>query len=221
MNPQSNSSAPNTTVADTGSGGSTVLAWLFVGIPLAWGVSQTFIKERAQGSLMRLRSMRIPAWVIIGGKLLPYFIINLLQMALCLSIGRFVLPLLGATALQFENALPGILLLSAAASAAAISFALLVSLFARTAEQATAFGATAVLLMAALGGIMVPRMLMPPALQAIGSLSPLGWAQEGFLDLLVRGASAADVLGNAGLLLSSAAVCIAISAWRYRTLTRT
>ena len=44
MNPQPNSSASDTTVADTGSGGSAVLAWLFVGIPLAWGVSQTFIK---------------------------------------------------------------------------------------------------------------------------------------------------------------------------------
>ena len=46
MNPQSNSSA-NTPAADTGSGGSPVLAWLFVGLPLAWGVSQTFIKALA------------------------------------------------------------------------------------------------------------------------------------------------------------------------------
>ncbi|UOQ53900.1 MFS transporter small subunit [Hymenobacter cellulosivorans] len=28
-------------------GGSVVLAWLYVGIPLAWGVSQTFIKALA------------------------------------------------------------------------------------------------------------------------------------------------------------------------------
>ena len=46
MNPQSNSPA-NANAADTGSGGSAVLAWLFVGIPLAWGVSQTFIKALA------------------------------------------------------------------------------------------------------------------------------------------------------------------------------
>ena len=46
MNPQSNSPA-NAANADTGSGGSAVLAWLFVGIPLAWGVSQTFIKALA------------------------------------------------------------------------------------------------------------------------------------------------------------------------------
>ncbi|MBD2770396.1 hypothetical protein IC235_21125 [Hymenobacter sp. BT664] len=44
MNPQPTSSAPDT---DTSSGGSVVLAWLFVGIPLAWGVSQTFIKALA------------------------------------------------------------------------------------------------------------------------------------------------------------------------------
>jgi hypothetical protein len=28
-------------------GGSVILAWLYVGIPLAWGVSQTFIKALA------------------------------------------------------------------------------------------------------------------------------------------------------------------------------
>ncbi len=45
MNPQSDSRS--TDAADTGSGGSAVLAWLFVGLPLAWGVSQTFIKALA------------------------------------------------------------------------------------------------------------------------------------------------------------------------------
>lgn len=45
MNPQPNSSAP--AGAESGQGGSVVLAWLVVGIPLAWGVSQTFIKALA------------------------------------------------------------------------------------------------------------------------------------------------------------------------------
>lgn len=46
MNPQPNSSTSPAT-ADSGVGGSVVLAWLVVGIPLAWGVSQTFIKALA------------------------------------------------------------------------------------------------------------------------------------------------------------------------------
>jgi hypothetical protein len=46
MNLQPNSSTPPA-AADSGVGGSVVLAWLVVGIPLAWGVSQTFIKALA------------------------------------------------------------------------------------------------------------------------------------------------------------------------------
>ncbi len=45
MNPQPNSVTPP--AAETGSGGSAALAWLYVGLPLAWGVSQTFIKALA------------------------------------------------------------------------------------------------------------------------------------------------------------------------------
>ncbi len=45
MNPQPNPATPAT--ADTGAGGSAALAWLYVGIPLAWGVMQTFIKALA------------------------------------------------------------------------------------------------------------------------------------------------------------------------------
>ena len=42
MNPQPNTYP--TPQAEGDSGGSLLLAWLFVGIPLAWGVSQTFLK---------------------------------------------------------------------------------------------------------------------------------------------------------------------------------
>jgi hypothetical protein len=45
MTPKPNSSAP--VVAEETTGGSAVLAWLVVGLPLAWGVSQTFIKALA------------------------------------------------------------------------------------------------------------------------------------------------------------------------------
>jgi hypothetical protein len=44
MNPKPNSIAPAT---EKSASGSTILAWLYVGIPLAWGVSQTFIKALA------------------------------------------------------------------------------------------------------------------------------------------------------------------------------
>lgn len=45
MNPTTNPTPP--AAAEAAGGGSTVLAWLYVGVPLAWGVSQTFIKALA------------------------------------------------------------------------------------------------------------------------------------------------------------------------------
>ncbi|MDJ0367733.1 hypothetical protein QMK33_21515 [Hymenobacter sp. H14-R3] len=45
MNPKPNSPAP--VAAEETTGGSAVIAWLIVGLPLAWGVSQTFIKALA------------------------------------------------------------------------------------------------------------------------------------------------------------------------------
>ncbi|WP_191906378.1 MFS transporter small subunit [Hymenobacter baengnokdamensis] len=42
MNPKPNAAPP--VVTEESAGGSVILAWLFVGVPLVWGVSQTFIK---------------------------------------------------------------------------------------------------------------------------------------------------------------------------------
>ncbi|MBX0291651.1 hypothetical protein K3G63_14465 [Hymenobacter sp. HSC-4F20] len=42
-----NSSSSAATSEPAATGGSAVLAWLYVGIPLLWGVSQTFIKALA------------------------------------------------------------------------------------------------------------------------------------------------------------------------------
>jgi ABC-2 type transport system permease protein len=190
-----------------------LLAIFMLVVPL----SQTFIKERAQGSLTRLRSIGVPGFVIVGGKVPPYFVINLVQMALCLCVGRFLLPLMGGEALQFAGSLTSIAVLTAAASLAAIGFALMVSMFARTAEQATAFGATAILLLAALGGIMVPKTVMPTWLQHYAAASPLGWAQDGFLDLFVRGAGLADILRRAAALLSFAGACVLLALWRFNS----
>jgi hypothetical protein len=44
MEPRTQNSNLDATPSSTGS---LVIAWLFVGLPLAWGVSQTFIKALA------------------------------------------------------------------------------------------------------------------------------------------------------------------------------
>ena len=190
----------------------TLLAMFFLAVPL----SVTFIKERAQGSLSRLQSMPVPVWVLLGSKIAPYLVINQIQLLLILAVGVWGLPLLGGDRLTLGDAPAGIALLGASASLAAIGFALLIATLARTPEQATTAAATVILILAAIGGIMVPTLVMPPVMQRLAELSPFAWGMEGFLDLFVRGGGVRDILPEAGQLFAFGTVCFAAALLRFR-----
>lgn len=191
-----------------------LFAMFFLVIPL----SGAFIKERAQGSLLRLKIMPAPAWIHLAGKIIPYFFINQVQVLLMLLAGIYLVPLLGGDRLQMGSSPGGIILLTFSASIAAIGFGLMVSVFSRTAEQATTFGGTSVIILSAIGGIMVPKFLMPDLMQKVANLSPLSWGLEGFLDIFVRGGGVTDVLPETSLLVGFAALTFAVALWRYRSL---
>ncbi len=190
----------------------TLLAMFFLTVPL----SVSFIKERDQGSLFRLQTMAVPAWVVLGGKAVPFFVINLIQMGLILAVSAHVLPLLGGDRLDLGNAPLALLLMGSCASLAAIGFGIAVAMFARTTEQAASFSSATVMIMAAMGGIMVPKAVMPALMQDLALLSPLSWGLDGFLDVFVRGGGIPDVLPEALSLLAFSAVCHGIAILRYQ-----
>lgn len=190
----------------------TLLAMFFLVIPITTAI----IKERQQGGLMRLKSMPVPAWILFAGKVAPYFVINQIQVVLILLEGMYLLPRFGGDALVIGDSPGGIALLSASASLAAIGYGLLVASLSRTQEQANAFGAISVLILAAIGGIMVPKMVMPPLMQQLSAISPLAWGLDGFLDIFLRAARAADVLPRALQLLAFAAACFALAVIRFQ-----
>ncbi len=190
----------------------TLLAMFFLTVPL----SVSFIKEREQGSLFRLQTMTVPAWVVLGGKAAPYFVINQIQMISVLAVSVYVLPLLGGDPLGLGNAPLALLLMGASASLAAIGFGIAVAVYARTTEQAAGFSSATVMIMGALGGILVPKAVMLPIMQELAMISPLSWGLDGFLDIFVRGGGVDDVLPEALALLAFSAFCHAIAIQRYR-----
>jgi ABC-2 type transport system permease protein len=191
----------------------TLLAMFFLTVPL----SVSFIREREQGSLFRLQTMTVPPWVVLGGKAVPYFVINLIQMISILAVSVYVLPLLGGDRLELGNAPLALLLIGAAASLAAIGFGIAVAMYSRTTEQAASFSSATVMIMAAMGGILVPKAVMPPLMQDLAVFSPLSWGLDGFLDVFVRGGGIPQVLPEALGLLAFSALCHGIAIWRYRS----
>ncbi len=180
-----------------------IFAMFFIAIPL----STTVIQERSERTLMRLRTLGASLPVIYAAKLIPYFVVNMLQLVLMLTLGAVLLPLLGAAGLSLAVNLPALVLMGVSTSLAALALASLVATVARTVEQATVASGGLNILLAALGGIMIPAFVMPPALQMLTRISPMNWALSGFLEVLVREGGLAEVAPwCAALLLLAAAL---------------
>ncbi|MCX5855277.1 MAG: ABC transporter permease [Deltaproteobacteria bacterium] len=172
-----------------------VPAWLvfsmfFIVIP----ISNTFISEREQGTLMRLKSMNVSRFYLIMGKMAPYLLINAIQVIIMIAMGVAIVPLCGGTALTLGDSIGGLILIAASVSFSAISMALLIASAARTTEQATTVGGVLNIIFGALGGIMVPKFVMPGFMQDLANMSPMSWGLEGFLDIFLRNGNVSDVL---------------------------
>lgn len=194
-----------------------VPAWLifaifFIVVPL----SNTFIQERQLGTLQRMRAMRVRPWTLMMGKLIPYFGVSQIQVALMLLAGTHLVPWLGGDRLELGGSWSGLLLMSCSVSWAALGYALLIAVVARTPEQAVTLGGMGNIIWAAIGGIMVPTFVMPDAMQALARFSPMSWALEGFLDVLLRGGGWFLVWPRAGLLVGFGAACAFLAMRLYR-----
>ena len=120
------------------------------------------------------------------------------------AIGVWALPPLGCPRLEIVN-LPGLALLTVAVSLASIAFGLFFSTVSRTPFMVASISASVLIIMTILGGIMVPKSVLPAFMKRLSLWVPQGWALDGYLNLLVRNYPTAQVLPQAGALLAFAA----------------
>jgi ABC-2 type transport system permease protein len=173
-------------------------------------VAGSLLAERFLGTFRRLHSMPVSRVTVFTGKMLAAFGVGVVQMTLLFAFGFVVFGLrLGDQPL-------GLIPVTLGVVAAATGLGVLVAGFARTDQQATAFGTLIVLTMAALGGSMVPRVIMPDAMRTIGLITPHAWAIEAYQDVIVRDQGFASVLPAFAVLLAFAAVFFAIGVSRFR-----
>ncbi len=190
-----------------------VPAWLVFGMFFVMSsISGLWLVERDNGVMARLRSLGVPNHTILLSKILPYLGVNALQAALMLSVGVWLMPLLGADALQLGGIhWPALLLVLASISAAAVGLAILVACLVRTQAQAGAVVPIVNVLMAAIGGIMVPKFVMPAFMQQLAELSPMNWGLEGLLTVLLRAGDVGAVVPFASRLMVFAGVAFLLA----------
>jgi ABC-2 type transport system permease protein len=186
----------------------------FIAVPLAGGL----IRERRQGIAARLTTMPVSRLTLLAGKLCAYACVCLVQFVLIVLVGKWLLPRLGTAALDMGDAHGAVALVVLCSALAATGFGVMLGTLARTQEQATTLGPIAVVIAAALGGLMVPVFAMPAGMQALSRISPLAWGHDAFMELFVRGGDASAVTGQVTslLLFFAATLLVAMTATHRR-----
>jgi ABC-2 type transport system permease protein len=173
-----------------------VPAWLVFGMFFVIAsLCGLLVEERSSGTLARLHSLGVPRSLQLASKALPYLGVNAVQAALMLAVGVWLMPLLGGDALSLAGIHWGALFIALLAiGLAAVGMALALACAVRTHAQAAAIGPIANVLMAAIGGIMVPKFVMPATMQRLAEWSPMNWGLEALLSVLLRGGDVASTL---------------------------
>ena len=157
----------------------------FIVVPL----SGIIIRERQDGTLLRLLTQPGTYCGLLLGKILAFAMVCMIQFSLMLLVGMTLLPWLGTPRLELAGHLGPAYLMALCAALAACGYGLLLGTLARTYEQGSMFGSVSVVIAAALGGVMVPVFAMPRFMQTLSQVSPLNWGLNGFHALFVRGGS--------------------------------
>lgn len=170
----------------------TIFAMFFIVISLGSSV----VREKQNGSFIRLKTLPTNYLVSLLSKQIAYTFVTILQAIVIFSIGVWLFPYLHLPALNIPADLFGLFLITFICGWCAASYAICIGVFAETQEQANGFGAVSVVMLAALGGIMIPSFVMPDSLKIFMNISPLHWCIEAYYGLFLEGGKLSDIMTN-------------------------
>ncbi len=170
------------------------------------GGTAVLLRERRQWTLQRLAVMPLTRAQLLGGKILSYFTLGMIQYAVIFGLGAVV-------GLQFGDDPLGLLVIMVAFVLCITALAFALAIYMKTEEQAAGTARLLALTLAPLGGAWWPLQIVPGFMQAIAKFSPISWAMQGFHELIFYGGSLANVLPEVGVLLGAAA-CLFLLAVR-------
>jgi len=200
-------------VADTDDGAE-ALAHTSPGMMLQFAIAglltaaQVIVTERKSRTLQRLLTTAARRAHILLGHYLAIFSLIFIQFTLLIAFGQFIL---GVDYLRDPGATT-LVAFSAALCIAALG--LLIGVLARSEEQAITFSLIPMFVLSGLGGAWVPLEVTSETFAAIGHLSPVAWAMDGFKNISIRGLGIESVLLPVAALAGYAIVFFALAVWR-------
>ncbi len=181
------------------------------GFFIALTVAISFVEEKKTGTWRRLLAAPVSRPMLLLAKLVPFFVVSLIQMAILFGIGAL------AFGMEVRGSPLALAAMTAAVSFCAVSLGLFIASFGGSQKQVGSVGSISLLVMGLVGGAMVPRLIMPDTIQAIGLATPHAWALEGYYAALMReGTGPAEIALPIAMVLLFGAGFAALGAWRFR-----
>lgn len=170
----------------------TLFAMFFIVISLG----SSIVKEKNNGSFVRLKTLKSSILYLFLSKQVIYMLVCLLQGFVIFTIGALLFPTIGLPPLQIPSSYLALLLVMLACAFTATSFAICIGIFANTLEQANGFGAVSIVILAAIGGLLVPSFAMPEFFGPLMKISPMHWGLEAFYGVFLEGGKLQDIFMN-------------------------
>ena len=185
-----------------------IFAMFFIAIPIGGNM----IREREEGSLLRMRLIPGNYLTILAGKLLAFMAVTVIQFYLMILVGIYPLPLLGLPRRVLGHSHRATFAIAISIGLAATAYGILVGTLFKTPNQALNFGAISIVILSAIGGIWIPLEIMPAKMQMIGHLSPLSWGLDAINDIYLRNKDITHIFGNIARLMSCAIGMLCVAA---------
>jgi ABC-2 type transport system permease protein len=171
--------------------------------------AQFIVVERKTYSLQRLLTTATRRIHILFGHYLAIFILIFSQFLLLIVFESLVFKV------GYLRMPAATLLVAMSAALCIAGMGLLIGIMARSEEQAVMFSLIPMFVFAGLGGAWVPLEVTGGVFQAIGHVSPIAWALDGFKNIIVRGLGVESVLLSAAALIGYAILFFGLATWRF------
>jgi len=169
----------------------TIFAMFFVIMSLGGSI----VREKTSGSFIRLKTLPTNYLVGMLSKQITYVGVTIIQAIVIFSIGIWLFPLINLPGLNLPQDVFGLFVVTVLSGWCAVSYAIMVGVFAETHQQSNGFGAISIVILAAIGGLMVPTFTMDTSLKAIANVSPMHLCLQAYYGLFLENGKLGNVIG--------------------------
>jgi ABC-2 type transport system permease protein len=168
------------------------------------------VREKEMGTAEQINVTPIKKYQFIAGKLIPFLIIALFDLAFGLTLAKllFDLPMLGSLWLLFAMAVVYLI--------TTLAFGLFVSTLAHTQQQVMFVSFFFMIVFVMMSGIFTPIESMPQWAQKMNYLNPIAWFMRIVRMILLKGSGFNDIKTEFLVLLGYGLTMLSLAVWRYR-----